>query len=678
MGTSTIEVTAITTALQQNVGRNITRDSNGVFHIVYYESDGSYFQIYYEKSTDEGLTWTGRTALTSGSYDQVEPAICVDSNDNLHVVWGGKHAGKASYYDLRYIKYTGSWGSISNIGNSTYDEWRPSICVDSSDYLHVVWRRNTVASVNNHRLDYSKYITSWSTPIEVSSDNYNQGPASLTVDDNDYIHMTWVGGSSSFPSVNNTFYRKYTTSWQTIVRITAQNRQSASGHAILESDGTTIWLIWHGRSPTSTTYTQIIYAKYTGSWGSSVDITSGSIYCRQPSPLINTSDDITVPYRYQSTPYELHKVIWNGSSWTDTAETSGSSNNQDLPESFYSYHPSAKSNIPVAGYAYAWMDSTTIKFKYSADLSWGGVAHEKKLTETISISDSVITQAAYDRQFTETINVSDSLSTQAAFYKSLSETISISDSFSIQMSRYKKLTETITISDSIAAGMVWYKKLVEAINIVDILTVGGIKRKFLTETISISDSISTQSAFRRTFTETVDVADSISAQVLFRKQLVETISISDSISTQAVLRRKLTEILNISDSYSTQTSYVRKFTETLSLIDTISKGVKKTLTETLSITDAITANRSIHKKLTETLSISDSFSRVVEYHRTFTESIDISDEVNVAREVMGDFYLWPTAKMPSIGKAYQLRNFTIKLSADSGSTISGELAEEVE
>lgn len=59
-------------------------------------------------------------------------------------------------------------------------------------------------------------------------------------------------------------------------------------------------------------------------------------------------------------------------------------------------------------------------------------------------------------------------------------------------------------------------------------------------------------------------------------------------------------------------------------------------------------------------------------------AIGISAKISPVTEVIGDPSLRPTAKVPSIGKAYQLRNFTIKLSADSGSTISGELAEEVE
>ena len=737
MGTSTIEATGNANSLQQNA-RNITRDSTGVLHVVYYESDGSYDQIYYENSDDDGLTWGNRTALTSESYNQQEASICVDSNDDLHVVWNGSHSGKTSYTDIRYIKYSGSWGSIADIGNNTYGERSASICVDSSDNVHVFYRWNTTAATNNHRIYYTVYISSWSTPVIVSVDNYNQAAPTATIDDDDYIHLVWPGGYSSHSGYNNKFYRKKTTSWQTIVRITAQNRHSGQGHCIIESDGSTLWILFHGFSSTSVSYTQIRYAKYTGSWGAAVDITSGNDFHRQTSPQINSNDDIYSPFRHQNGTWEIFLLTWNGSSWNETAETSSSSNNQDWPEEFYSYHPSSKPNMPTAGYAYAWADYTTIKFKYSSDLAWGGAAYQKQLTETLSITDSISTQASYYRTFTEslgvadslntqsmyyrafteslsvtdtlstqaaffrklteTINVVDSLSTQAAFYRKLTETISIADSFSTQAAFYKKLTETISIADSLSTQTAFYKKLTETINVVDSLSTqteffrklteaisisddisaGSFKKKFLTETISISDSISTTSTFRRKFTETINIVDSVSTSTSFYRKFVESINISDLISTQASFYRKLLETLNVTDNISTQTAYKRKFTETIFLSDLIKKNFKKILTESLSITDAITANKFIYLKLTESITISDNFSRVVEYHRKFTESINISDEINFIGRVISDPSLWPVAKILPNGKAYQLRNFTIKLSDNSGSTVSGELAEEVE
>jgi len=376
MGTSTIEATGNANSLYLNTGRSLCRDSYGVYHVVYYESDGSYNQIYYEKSTDNGATWGTRTALTDENYDQTTPAICVDSNDDLHVAWYGSHSGKTGYEDVRYIKYAGSWGSIDNIGNTSYREWRPSICVDSLDDVHVFYRRDTGPGSNNNRLDYTKFTTSWSTPDEVGVSGYNQTHASCAVDGNDYLHVTWAGGNADHASFNNTFYMQYTTSWQGINDLTDQDRHSGPGHVIVESDDTTLWIVFDGYSSTSTGYYQIRYVKYTGSWGTADDITSGSVNRRNPSSQRDTNDNITAIYRYESGTHEIFKVIWNTSSWAETSETTSSSNNQTWPNATYSEHPVSgngafiHSNIPIDGFCYAWMDYETAKFKYDADIAW--------------------------------------------------------------------------------------------------------------------------------------------------------------------------------------------------------------------------------------------------------------------------------------------------------------------
>lgn len=80
--------------------KKLSRTSDGVLHTVYYRSDGQYLQIYHSYSSDNGETWT-EEALTSESYNQTYPAIAVDSNDYLHVVWSDSG-------NIKYRKYTTS------------------------------------------------------------------------------------------------------------------------------------------------------------------------------------------------------------------------------------------------------------------------------------------------------------------------------------------------------------------------------------------------------------------------------------------------------------------------------------------------------------------------------------------------------------------------------------------
>jgi len=88
----TIKTGASTSSTKCNNQQKLARKSNGDLWCVYYRSDGTYSQIYASYSTDGGETWT-EEQVCSGSDNQYNPSIAIDSSDNIHVVWYGKGWG---------------------------------------------------------------------------------------------------------------------------------------------------------------------------------------------------------------------------------------------------------------------------------------------------------------------------------------------------------------------------------------------------------------------------------------------------------------------------------------------------------------------------------------------------------------------------------------------------------
>jgi len=74
--------TVATGDFDNSSARTLARTNDGALHCVYINSDGSYNQIYYSKSTDGGQNWT-ETKLTDESYSQRDPTIASDSNNYL-------------------------------------------------------------------------------------------------------------------------------------------------------------------------------------------------------------------------------------------------------------------------------------------------------------------------------------------------------------------------------------------------------------------------------------------------------------------------------------------------------------------------------------------------------------------------------------------------------------------
>ncbi len=81
----------------------IAADSNNNIHVVWEDSSPGSVEIYYNGSADGGITWKTER-LTYNSGDSESPAIAVDSNDHMHVVWNDDTPGNSEIYHNYKVK----------------------------------------------------------------------------------------------------------------------------------------------------------------------------------------------------------------------------------------------------------------------------------------------------------------------------------------------------------------------------------------------------------------------------------------------------------------------------------------------------------------------------------------------------------------------------------------------
>jgi len=167
-------------------------DSQGNFHMVWYDETPANHEIYYTKSTDGGITWSTSKRLTWTSGGSYLPVIAVDSSDNLHVVWSDETPGNAEIYYVNSPDGGTTWATSKrltwNAGASVY----PAIAVDSLGNPHVVWHDNTSGDSEVYYKSSPDGGASWTTSKRLTMTSGGSYVPAIAVDSSDNLHLVWM------------------------------------------------------------------------------------------------------------------------------------------------------------------------------------------------------------------------------------------------------------------------------------------------------------------------------------------------------------------------------------------------------------------------------------------------------------------------------------------------------
>ncbi len=149
-------------------------DSNGLVHLVWIDTtDNPNGDLYYRFYNATGDNWsTPTTRITNGANILTDspPAIAVDENNTLHLVWIDKRTGDQEIY-YSFLDESSTWSSEEKITNVAYAPINPRITYDNSSKKLLLLFRDNGTSTN---LYYSNALAKqgagfWSSPVVVNS-----------------------------------------------------------------------------------------------------------------------------------------------------------------------------------------------------------------------------------------------------------------------------------------------------------------------------------------------------------------------------------------------------------------------------------------------------------------------------------------------------------------------------
>jgi len=165
--------------------------SGSVVHVAWEDQRNGSGDIYYKRSTDEGLTWGADTRLTTDPADQYDPCLAV-SDSILHVVWHDNRNG-SNNWEIYYKRSTDggiTWGEDTRLTNAGGTSELPTIAVSGS-LVHVVWDDNR----SNLYAIYYKQSTdgglTWSSDYQLTNATGNSLWPFIVITDS-VLHVLWV------------------------------------------------------------------------------------------------------------------------------------------------------------------------------------------------------------------------------------------------------------------------------------------------------------------------------------------------------------------------------------------------------------------------------------------------------------------------------------------------------
>ncbi len=259
--------------------------SGSYIHVAWEDYRDGNDEIYYKRSTDDGLSWSTDTRLTNNNAESLRPSAAA-SGSMVHVVWWDYRDGYHEIYTKRSTDSGASWGPDTRLTNDPASSYFPSVAASGSN-VHVVWGDYRDGNMEI----YSKCSTndglSWGADTRLTNDSAISYYPSVAVSGSN-VHLVWNDNRDG----NYEIYTKRSTdsgaSWGTDTRLT--NNSALSYYPSVAASGSNVHLVWNDNRDGN----EEIYTKRStdsgASWGADTRLTNNGAWSYLPSAAASGSN----------------------------------------------------------------------------------------------------------------------------------------------------------------------------------------------------------------------------------------------------------------------------------------------------------------------------------------------------------------------------------------------------
>jgi hypothetical protein len=222
--------------------------SGSILHMVWYDErddpSGNWkTEIYYKRSTDAGLTWGPDIRLTNDAAYSGFPGVFLTGSTVL-VVWEDERDGNGEIYFKRSTDEGLTWGSDTRLTNDPANSWDPCIAVNDS-VVHLVWMDDRDGS--GYEVYYNRSMDgglTWAADTRLTNALAPSEYPTVEVSGSN-VHVTWQDQRN----MNYEIYYKRSEdaglTWQADTRLTNAFGSSLWPHVAVTDS--TVHIIWYDK-----------------------------------------------------------------------------------------------------------------------------------------------------------------------------------------------------------------------------------------------------------------------------------------------------------------------------------------------------------------------------------------------------------------------------------------------
>jgi hypothetical protein len=248
-GTTWSPPTRLTWMAGSSFNPRIRADSKGYIHIVWVDNKPGHNEIYYKRSSDGGTNWTGANRLTWFPTSSLAPSLAIDFSDNLHVVWPHSVSGAIEIYYKKSTDPGINWTISKRLTWVNNNLWKPWIAADSKGNLRLVWHGNPSGNDEIYFRSSTDGGTTWTSPLRITwNSGYSNSPVIIPLSDRS-LHIVW---GDDFIGNKELYYKQSSdggTSWYGLTRLTYNSGDSNFPAMAKETNTNSLHVVWQDNTP---------------------------------------------------------------------------------------------------------------------------------------------------------------------------------------------------------------------------------------------------------------------------------------------------------------------------------------------------------------------------------------------------------------------------------------------